>query len=221
MNILVIDNNVEKDKNTKRLFENLDCSLIDFAKTYDEILIKLSENTIDLVLIDINFQCSQKDCIEIVRFINLPTLYIIDYSNEKMIERSIQTNPLSYIIKPFNQDELKVNIQLAKYKLTLKNKLKHSNRIELGYGYYCDKTLDELFFYDMLVPLGKNEKKLLKLLLNYQGNIVSNKSIEEEVWGSKIVSDNTRRNLIYRLRTKLEYKLIETIPDVGCRLIVH
>lgn len=219
MNILIVEDEIVVAMDIKRSLEDIGYKVVDIASNNFEVDEIVSKSDIDLVLMDINLEDSQLDGIDIASNINIPIIYITAYSDDKTINRAIQTNPLGYILKPFNIEELKVNINLAKYKLGKKLQKGKNEKLDLGYGYNFDYELNELFFYDMHIPLGKNEKKLLKLLIDAQGNIVSNNSIESEVWKENIVSDNTRRNLIYRLRTKLEYKIIETISDVGCRLI--
>jgi len=219
MNILIVEDEIVVAMDLKDLVSKSGFNVIGIATTDQEVESFLAKEQIDLFLCDINLEDSQKDGIDIVSLTHIPTIYITAYCDEYTIQRAVKTEPLGYIIKPFKEDELNVNLSLAKYKLELESNLPQNTRIELGYGYSFDNELDSLFFYDMHIPLGKNEKKLLKLLLESKGNIVANSFIENEVWGDSIVSDNTRRTLIYRLRSKLEHRLIETIPDVGCRLL--
>ena len=44
------------------------------------------------------------------------------------------------------------------------------------------------------------------------------KQIEYEIWGNNVISESSVRTLVWRLRTKLEYKTIETIPYQGIKL---
>ncbi len=44
------------------------------------------------------------------------------------------------------------------------------------------------------------------------------REIEHYIWPEMAVSNSTIRTLLYRLRAKVEYKLIETIPSIGCKL---
>ena len=89
----------------------------------------------------------------------------------------------------------------------------------IGNGYYFDIYHQSLFYQDIPMKLGLKEKKLLTILLEARGNIVSFDQLIYEIWSEETVSDSTLRTLIYRLRTKLEHRLIETIPSFGCKLI--
>lgn len=42
--------------------------------------------------------------------------------------------------------------------------------------------------------------------------------MENEIWPDKMPNENTRRTLVSRLRSKLNYKFIETIPAIGYRI---
>ncbi len=62
------------------------------------------------------------------------------------------------------------------------------------------------------------KKKLLTILVEAKGSIVSFSNLEYYIWPDAPVSNSALRTLIYRLRSKLEYKLVETIPSIGCKL---
>lgn len=76
-----------------------------------------------------------------------------------------------------------------------------------------------MFYQNIPMKLGVKEKKLLSILLEARGNIVSFEQLTYAIWSDETISDSTLRTLIYRLRTKLEHRLIETIPSFGCKLI--
>ena len=89
----------------------------------------------------------------------------------------------------------------------------------MGNGYYYDIKNEALFYHDIPIKLGVKERQLLSVLISARGNIVSFDRLIYELWPDEFVSDSTLRTLIYRLRTKLEYRIIETIPAFGCKLI--
>jgi len=88
----------------------------------------------------------------------------------------------------------------------------------IGYDYYFDMKNDNLFYKDQSVKLSTKEKLFLKLLIESSGTIVPFGTLESHIWPNSNVSDSTFRTLVYRLRSKLEFKLIETIPSFGYRL---
>ena len=90
--------------------------------------------------------------------------------------------------------------------------------LHLGAGYYFDFKEEKLYFNELYLNLGDKELQLLKLLIHAKGSIVTFKTIEDEVWSEKAVTSSAMRTLIYRLRGKLEYKLIETVFNQGIKL---
>ncbi|WP_419764704.1 MAG: response regulator [Arcobacter sp.] len=192
---------------------------------YDDAIKSVKYDRPDIILMDINLGKS-KDGIEVVEeiqtFENIPIIYITAFSDEDTISRAIKTNPVSYLLKPFKREELKSNIMLGLYK----NKTRQVDTINkeyhyLGNNYYFDNKNDKLFYKDLAIKLGSKEILLLKILIESKEEIVSFEELESRIWTTNTISDSTLRTLIYRLRGKLEYKLIETIPNMGCRILVN
>ena len=58
--------------------------------------------------------------------LDIPIVYLTAYSDNKILERAEITEPFGYIIKPFNERELAINIEIAIYKHRMERKLKES-----------------------------------------------------------------------------------------------
>jgi len=179
----------------------------------------LKSQTFDLILMDINLGESI-DGIELYQSLNIetPIIYLTAYKDDSTIAKAVATNPIGYLIKPHNDNELKALLLLAEYKLKSIPPQKPKDKIELGEGYYFDTKEEKLFYNDIFIHLGKKELQLLKLLISARGNTVSYYTIEQEIWGSQSVSSSTVRTLIYRLRGKLEHKLIDNEANYGIKI---
>jgi PAS domain S-box-containing protein len=83
----------------------------------------------DLVLMDIVLH-GNIDGIEAAKEIrsrfDIPVVYLTSYSDDEILERAKVTEPYGYIIKPFNERELLINIEIAIYKHRIEKKLKDS-----------------------------------------------------------------------------------------------
>jgi len=98
-------------------------------------------------------------------------------------------------------------------------KKKHvSDVIDLSQGYFFNVKSGQLFFNDIEISLSFKELKLLTLLIENRGELVTYNMIEEEIWKKEVVNNTSLRTLIYRLRSKLEHKLIESVFKNGIRL---
>ncbi len=194
----------------------------DTVTNYDDALNSIKINTPDFIIMDINLENS-KDGIDtahdIQKIANIPIIYLSAFSDDDTINRAVETNPLGYLIKPFKREELKTTIRLGLYKISNQNNMNFkSNCFKLGFDYYYDLAKEKLFYKSIPIRLSKNENQLLRILIDAKGGLVSFEDIEHAIWPDAPISDSTLRTLIYRLRTKLEYKLVETIPTFGCKL---
>jgi len=95
----------------------------------EEAIKKAEEFKPDLVLMDIVLY-GNMDGIEAAKEIHsrfdIPVVYLSSYSDEDILERAKITQPYGYIIKPFNERELHINIEMAIYKHMIEKKLKDS-----------------------------------------------------------------------------------------------
>ncbi len=70
----------------------------------------------DLVLMDINIQ-GDLDGIETAKMIkkgfNIPVVYVTSHSDGPTLERARETRPDGFIVKPFDDKDLRVAIELA------------------------------------------------------------------------------------------------------------
>lgn len=189
---------------------------------HDDALASIEADEPDIIFMDIHLQNSQ-DGIEIVKEIkkskNIPIIYLTAFSDDKTMMRAIATNPISYVIKPFKREELKSSIMLSIYKMKdidiIPVDIKYT---PIGFDYYYDLKNDNLFYKMQPIQISINEKKFLRLLIMANGQIVPLSTIEEYIWQGSSISDSTFRTLVYRLRSKLEFKLIENIPSFGYKL---
>jgi len=223
--VLIVEDEVIVALDIKNTLNKLELEVTDIAVSYDTAIESVKTDIPDLILMDINLENSKdgiETAISIQNIKNIPIIYITAYSDDMTINRAIKTNPIHYMIKPFKTEELKSTIRLATFKLEQKNKNKlivGENLTHVGNGYYFDKYHQSLFYQNIPMKLGLKEKKLLTILLESRGNIVSFEQLTYEIWSEESVSDSTLRTLIYRLRSKLEHRLIETVPSFGCKLI--
>lgn len=94
-----------------------------------QAIAKAIETKPDLILMDI-FLKGEMDGIaaaeQIRQQLNIPVIYLTAYADHETIERAKLTKPLGYIIKPFNETELQVTIELALYQSQLERSLQQS-----------------------------------------------------------------------------------------------
>lgn len=175
----------------------------------------------DLILMDINFE-DKSDGIDTIRSIQEEydpgVIYITAYSDEETVQRAILTDPLGYIIKPFDEKDIFSILKLAEYKIRKKELPLNENMENIGNGYFFHKEDAKLYFHTHPIELTQNELTLIKLLLEFKGGVLPFEVIDQEIWPAMDTNESKRRTLIYRLNSKLEHKIIRSIRKIGCKL---
>ncbi|VVB97201.1 Chemotaxis protein CheY [uncultured archaeon] len=127
--ILVVEDEALVAEDIRRTIHNLGYIVLSTASSGKEALKKVDELRPDLVLMDIVLQ-GEMDGIETAREIrsrfNIPVVYLTAYSDGEILERAKLTEPFGYIIKPFKERELKINIVIALYKHKVERQLRES-----------------------------------------------------------------------------------------------
>lgn len=220
---LIVEDEIIVALDTKSTLIKLDYEITDIVTNYDETMQSILDNKPDIILMDI-FLKNSINGIEISKEINeiynIPIIYISAYCDDETLSNAIKTEPAGYIVKPFNRNDLKATLNLVVYKLqkdSTKNSIINNHQLIDNYYYTFDEYL-RIYYETQEILITKNERLFLEILIKAKGTLVPFTAIEHYIWGSNSVSDSTLRTLLYRLRSKFEHKLIETIPTIGCKL---
>lgn len=221
--ILVVEDEAIVALDIKQLLIKLGYDVVGVAKNYITTMEFIQHTTPSIIFMDINLKNSEKDGIDTVKEIqkikNIPVIYLTAFCDETTLNRAIATNPVSYLLKPYKPEELKSAVLLALYKSNQYNNPEIDPKCQkLGFGYYYNRIDEILYYENIYIKLSKNEKQLLNILIDAKGAIVSYEDIEYYIWPDSPMSTSSLRTLLYRIRGKLEYKLIETVHSAGCRL---
>lgn len=116
LKILLIEDEFIIAKDVKTLLMKNDFATVDIAKNYDQAIFFYKENKYDLIISDINLN-ADKDGINIIsefsKVKKTPVVYLTAYSDSSIIKRAEKTMPFAYILKPYNNNQLKATINLA------------------------------------------------------------------------------------------------------------
>jgi DNA-binding NarL/FixJ family response regulator len=95
----------------------------------EEAVKKAAEDKPDLVLMDIILE-GKMDGIEAAGYIhsrdNIPVVYLTALSDEEMMKRIKETRPFGYIVKPFDERELRIVVEIAFYKHEMEQRLREN-----------------------------------------------------------------------------------------------
>jgi len=221
LNILIVEDESLVALELKNSIESLGHNVVEYATNSHMAKNFLQSYDVNLLLMDINLG-EEVNGIELYKSFNtsIPVIYLTAYADENTMTEAIETNPLGYLIKPHSIDELKVILILANYKMQHQElKIETDEElIDIGKGYFFNMPDEKLLYKNIQVKLTLKELGLLKLLIEANGKIVKYPVIENELWHNEVVNNTSVRTLIYRLRSKLEHKLIESEFNVGIKL---
>lgn len=99
--------------------EMLGFKVVGHSMNGDEALDLFRSTPADLILLDINIRGSLNgiDLAKIIREkYNVPFVFLTSHSDRNTLEEAKKQMPYGYILKPFNENDLKVNIEMALYK---------------------------------------------------------------------------------------------------------
>lgn len=127
--VLVVEDESIIAEDLKDSLINLGYTVPSIESTGEKAIKKAEEIKPDLVLMDIVLH-GNMDGIEAAKEIrsrfDIPVVYLTSYSDEEILERAKITEPYGYIIKPFNERELHINIEIAIYKHMIEKRLRDS-----------------------------------------------------------------------------------------------
>lgn len=116
LEILLIEDEFIIAKDIKILLGKNNFASVDYAKNYDTALDLFVKKSFDLIISDINLN-DKKNGIEIItefsKLKKIPVVYLTAYSDLDIINQAEKTMPFAYILKPYNNNQLRATISLA------------------------------------------------------------------------------------------------------------
>ncbi|HCX20886.1 MAG: hypothetical protein CMB80_04945 [Flammeovirgaceae bacterium] len=112
--------------------EDMEHEVIGQSGKYEKAFNEIQSLNPDLILLDINLN-DLKDGVDLGMIIHtqfsIPFIYITSYYDSATVERAKHTHPAAYVIKPFDENDLKINIELALTKRKILQSNYSSNKL--------------------------------------------------------------------------------------------
>ena len=183
------------------------------ANNGNEVLEIYKNNKIDVLMLDYvmpnldGYQTAKK-----IREINkkIPIIIFSAYTDKEKLLNAIELNLIKYLEKPILHDAL-INVLNSVTTYLEENNLL---QIRLNANTFYSSVAKTIIKDDQEIILTKNEILFLELLLDKPNQLISKEKIENNVF-KESVDENTLRNMVYRLRKKLDSEIIVTIKDLG------
>jgi PAS domain S-box-containing protein/putative nucleotidyltransferase with HDIG domain len=108
------------------------CQLVGRASRGEQALALVEELRPNLVLMDIRLQGTMDGgtaAEEMRRRFHVPVIFVTAYAEDMAVERAKLAEPYGYLLKPFDDRELKSTIEIVLYKHRVEEEIRHLNRI--------------------------------------------------------------------------------------------
>lgn len=173
------------------------------SEDFEHIVERVIKAKPHLILLDINLPHydGYHVCREIRRQCETPIIMVTSRDSEVDELMSMNLGADDFITKPYN-----TQILLARIAAILKRSYHNEvSRVLEHKGVSLDLSKSTVSFEGKQAELTKNELRILHLLMENKGNIISRDDIMNDLWQSdEFVDDNTLTVNINRLRKKLE-----------------
>jgi len=209
-NLLIVEDHYPTRDLLKSTFEMLFQNVY-IATNGQECLEQVNYYKPDLVITDIEMPL--KSGIEEIRAKNyqIPIIIISAYSDDNYLLKAANLHIQGYLLKPLDMDALE-NTLTKIYNLSHQHKIFKIND-NVTYDYSNSLIING----ENKNSLTKKENEFLNFLIKNRNKIVSYEELEYELWGKndEIMSINSLRTLVKKLRSKLPINIIKNISKTG------
>lgn len=193
---------------------------VTLAKTVSQAMDIINEKTFSLYILDLTLPdgSGYDVCKKIKAAGDLPVIFLTVYDDEVNVVMGFELGADDYIAKPFRVKELLVRIKsvLRRY-----NKESADGIIKLK-DIIINTNEAKVYKNSSEIVLTAMEYRLLLILLNNRGQVLSRNQLLENIWDidGDFVEDNTLTVYIKRLRDKIEEEpnkpvYIKTVRGLG------
>lgn len=216
--ILIVEDDIALGDGVRLALQHPELEAV-LCRTLAQARAAMEGQAFDLAVLDVNLPDGSG--LELLRQIRrssaLPIVLLTANDMETDIVAGLESGADDYITKPFSLAVLRarVNVQLRR------SAALGSEAVELE-GFFFDFGRMEFRRQEQSVELSKTEQRLLRLLVENRGQVLSREVLLDRVWsgGGEYVDPNALSVTIKRLRDKLEDvpskpRFIKTVYGIG------
>ncbi len=119
---MIVEDEIIVAKDIQRILKKLGYEAFEPFAQGRKALDAIEKLNPDLILLDINLKGSEMDGIRVAEQVHqnyqIPFIFLTAFSDKATLEKAKLTEPYGYIIKPFEEDDIRTAIEVAYYKYT-------------------------------------------------------------------------------------------------------
>jgi two-component system KDP operon response regulator KdpE len=220
--VLIVDDEIQIRRFLRTGFELNGFSVIE-AGSGGEAIRNATLQPIDLVIVDLALpDMDGSEVVERIRsWSRVPVIVLSVRSNEAEKVRLLELGADDYVVKPFGMAEL-----MARVRVALRRQMRAATgepRVKIG-PLTIDLSARAVLLNGTRLALTPKEYRLLQMLAQHAGNVVTHQHLLREVWGTIHEHDtHYLRIFVRKLRQKIEPdpnspRILITELGVGYRL---
>lgn len=141
--VLIVEDEPDVAESIQALLESREFVVSGIAKNQEEFEGQLKVTNPDVILLDINLQ-GETDGIDALalnreKCKDTPVIFLTGLSDSSTIKRASATNPSGYLVKPYREEELVANIEMA-----LSRKMSEEEKTQAALGKFFHQSENDL-----------------------------------------------------------------------------
>ncbi|MBL0098126.1 MAG: response regulator [Bacteroidetes bacterium] len=242
--ILVVEDESIVAKDIQKSLEKLGYEVPATASSAASAYEKLEQILPDLVFLDIKWK-GEADGIHIAEHIkekyNIPVIFLTSYVDQDTLDRAKVTEPYGYIVKPFNDSDLKTTVEMALFKYSRDREVRESqhrlaNALAMveecivvmdteGRVSYLNEKAENMLGYSTATAMGMDAFSLFSIEAE-GGMLLKKEALMEQMRKNESIENKECHVLIKRDNSSLSVVVsASSIHDekdqfLGCALII-
>ena len=216
--VLIVDDDLIISREIKKALDNWGYES-KITEDFKNVLNEFIEFKADIVLLDIGlpFFNGYHWCREIRKISKVPIIFISSMNDSMNIIMAMNMEGDDFIVKPFD-----INVLVAKIQALIRRSYEFRGNTNILENKNVILNIEEcsITYKENKLELTKNEFKIIQILFENAGKVISREDIMIKLWDSdSFIDDNTLTVNIARLRKKLQSleinDLIKTKKGMG------
>ncbi len=221
--ILLLEDDITLANGIKMVLTNQDTQ-VEIVNTLKDAKNILKNIEFNLLILDISLP--DGNGLDLMKYYknlryDIPIILLTANDMEIDIVSGLEAGADDYITKPFS-----LAILRARVNAQLRRNMSNMNKVFEIDEYYFDFNNMIYRKNQNIIELSRTEQKLLRLLVENRGYIISRDILIYKIWNTEYVDENALTVTIKRLRQKLEFnpsspKYIKTVYGIGYTWVVE
>ena len=130
--VFIVEDEKIVSRDLQNVLESMGYEVVGVATSGEEAVGLIPEKRPDIVLMDIMLKGAMDgiEAAERIRLeIDVPVIYLTAYADDTTLQRAKITEPYGYLLKPFDERDLSIAIEMALYRHRMENRVRESERL--------------------------------------------------------------------------------------------